>query len=224
MSTVDLPVVGSVDKRVAVAVGVGTAGAIALILWRRRTAAAADQVLPADEGDLTDTGEYGGGSAWQYAATPTGDVSSTVDRQAIPTTNAEWGTMALDALEGAGYDRNAAATAVGAYQAQQYLTAAQAIMIRAAIALVGPTPAGSLTVRVQPTTTATPTTKPVSTAGYRKVTLGAGGVLAVGKKYGFTTTYLMSLPINAHLRGLTTTTAIGRTIYVPSSTIGKKAS
>ncbi len=158
MSTIDLPGVGAVDKRVVIGIGVATVGAIGIIWWRRSQAPPADGEAAAtfDEGALTDTGEFGGGSSWPYAAGPTGDVGYTGADQS-PRTNPEWGTAAVDALEGAGYDRTASAAAVGAYLGRQQLTAAQAIMIRAALGLIGSVPSGSYAVTTAPTVTATPT-------------------------------------------------------------------
>lgn len=166
MATVDIPGVGPIDKRVAIGIGVATAGLVGFIYWRRSQAPPDEPGVEAfDDGSLTDLGEYGGGQAWQYAPNPNGDVNYNGGDQP-PRTNAEWGQRAQEALVGAGYDVTAASAAIGAYIAHQPLSAAQAIMIRAALGLVGAPPSGSFAVTTIPTTPARPTpTKPAPTVG-----------------------------------------------------------
>lgn len=158
MSTVDVPGVGAVDKRVLYGVGAGTACLIGYIYWRRGQASADPGVEAFDESSLVDTGEYGGGKAWSFAPSPTGDIG--VDSDTSPRTNAEWGQRAQEALQGAGYDVTAASAAIGAYIGHQRMTAAQAVMIRAAIGLIGSPPSGTFAITTLPTTTATPTPTP----------------------------------------------------------------
>lgn len=70
------------------------------------------------------------------------------------------------------------------------------------------------------------TTKPVtttSTVGFTKLTLDRTGVLGIGKQYGLRTNYIMALPQNVGLRGLTPAQAVGKSIYIPAGFRAKYA-
>lgn len=152
MAQVDVPGVGPVDKRVLAGVGVGTAALVAYIYWRRTQnmmpAESDDPVIEDfDNGELTDTGDYGGGGAWRFAPTPTGDVS---DGSTAPHTNPEWTARAQEALAGAGFSVSSSTTALGKYLARQPLTATEATLVRNALGLVGSPPDGAYSVILVP--------------------------------------------------------------------------
>lgn len=161
MATVDVPGVGPVDKRVLLGLGGAVVVVTGVIYWRRSQAEAAEgdaAVEAFDEGALTDTGEFGGGAGWQWAATPTGDVIEGSGSSA-PRTNPEWTSRANEALIGAGYGPTEVAAALGKYLGRQPLSSTEAVMVRAALGFVGNPPEGTYAVTLAPATaTPTPTT------------------------------------------------------------------
>lgn len=164
MSTVDIPGVGPVDKRVAIGIAGGTVCLIGYIYWRRGNssggAGGGEEEVPAefDEGGLLDTGEYGGGKAWNYAPISDATSSGYTGAEGVPRTNAEWTQMAVGYLEQVGRDPGLAADAIGSYLAGEKLTPAQATMIRTALGGVGAPPTGVHSIVIDTAAPSTPTT------------------------------------------------------------------
>lgn len=155
---VNIPGIGGVDKRVAYGIGAATTVAIGYIYWRRRNAPPADPGTAAfDEGDLLDTGEYGGGAGWQYAPNPQGDVAGGyTGAEGVPRTNADWTKQAVEFLSSVGKDAGAAADAIGAWLGGQKLTTDQALLVRTAKGGIGKEPEGDHEIIID-SATATPT-------------------------------------------------------------------
>ncbi len=127
-------------------VWIGVAGAGGFVLWRYYQASQAP-AGPAPDGTM-DTGSVtdappgvGGGGNVQYAGSvQAGDDSIT--------TNSAWAQAATDYLSNtAGYGAAAVVEALGAYLAGNPLTDAQITIVRAALAVQGPPPQGSFTIK-----------------------------------------------------------------------------
>lgn len=130
--TIKLPGIGEVKKTYVVA-GVAVAGGmVAYAWWKAGTAPQGD--LPAySEEDVTDaiTDTPGGD-----AGPPANSGGASHDSSTTPDTDAEWGRMAVDMLEGS-YERDAIQTAIGLFLTAQPLNRDQELIVRAAIGVLG---------------------------------------------------------------------------------------
>jgi hypothetical protein len=156
--TVKLPVIGPTKKGWVWAGGLAVAGAVIYSYWRSSTT----PVAAPGEGELTtdDLAYTGDVDAFAGARTPGGETyDPSIPGDGPPTTNAEWTQRVIDSLEGVGYTRDMAANTIGKYLSGQPLTAAERILIQAAIAIWGNPPAGALPMIDAPT----PPTQPPGT-------------------------------------------------------------
>lgn len=138
--TVKVPGVGPVQKKyVAVAAG-GVAVFVAFMYLRAARSAPA-----------TTDADYGTEPEQAYEdpyASTAGLTSSTTPAGSVITNNVQWANAAVQALVDIGVDPLVAANAIGQFLARLDLTAAQADLVRQALALVGDPPVGTYTVRV----------------------------------------------------------------------------
>jgi hypothetical protein len=141
-------------KKVKIIAGVGAIAA-GYLYYRNRQAASAAPAAPGDA--VTDTGLGVPTSTGPGAyATDTSAASSTT--VGTVTTNADWYSAALTAVEDAGYDSGTAATALSLYLGNQPLTAAQQTIVRVGLAAAGSPPVGTFTIITAPDTTTDTTT------------------------------------------------------------------
>ena len=209
---VDVPVVGSVDKRVLI--GIGGVAAV-FVGWRwysSRNAAAYDPaaaavdpgmedpgVLPSVSGAVSGSNSYG----LPDGSTTTGG-GGTDSYGFTGTTNTQWTQYAANQLSQAGdtWSYGTVVTALGAFIANKPLTTAQQQIVQAAIAVAGYPPEGShvvipggdATITVAPTgvkvTATTNTTATLSwnavagASGYRIYRSGVSQVVGVANGTG----------------------------------------
>jgi len=143
---------------------------------RAKTAAAAP-APPSDTGYVTNS------SAGAPMPNP-GTVASQlggVQNGNNPTTNADWTQTALKLMNGAGYDGATVTAALGKYLANQELTDAEALVVRAALGLAGPPPVGTYTVKTGVTPAPKPEEKPAQTIAKEKVVVNVGRNRTVGE-------------------------------------------
>lgn len=146
---VDMPVVGSVDKRVLLGVGGVAAVFLGWKYWQSRSAAAYDPeaeavdpgmedpgVLPPVSGAIRDNNDYG---------LSDGSSSGSDSYGFKGTTNSQWTQYAITQLSGASDKWSYAdiAEALGQYIANKPLTALQISIVQAAKALAGEPPEGT---------------------------------------------------------------------------------
>lgn len=146
--SVDVPGVGSTDKKVLLAIAGGGA---AYVLYRynkaRKDAAAAAAAT-------ADTPGFGDGSGGVLPVVPgatagvgiAGGETTTTANGNVPTTNAAWTQTAEQYLVGAGYDPGAVLKALGDYLASKSLTSDEQAIVQAAIAVAGYPPVGNITI------------------------------------------------------------------------------
>lgn len=141
--TVNLPVIGPTKKGWIYAGGAVVAGAVIYAYWR---SSSSPPIEAAGEGELTtDDLAYTGADSFSGARIPGGAAyDPTIPGEGPPTTNSEWTQRVIDSLEGVGYTRDNAANTIGKYLSGQPLTAAEKILVQAAIAIWGNPPAGAL--------------------------------------------------------------------------------
>lgn len=154
--TVKLPVVGTVNRGLAVTIGVGGAGVAAYLIYRQRqkakqAAAASAATAQASNaygyGAYMSNGYYGYGEFAPYGYGASGGffpgyygygVTQPQGGGNIPnTTNAQWSQAAISQLTSEGYDSQTVSAALGAYITGNNLTAAQVPIVQAAIAIEG---------------------------------------------------------------------------------------
>lgn len=134
----------------------GVAAAFVAYRWyqaRASSATATPTDTTMDSGSVTDAagGSYGPGNV-QYGGADITTPSET------PTTNAQWTSVAVQALINTGYDGAAVQAALGRFLTDQTLSTDQETIVRAAIAVAGNPPVGTHTITHIPTPTpATPT-------------------------------------------------------------------
>jgi hypothetical protein len=157
---VNVPAVGKVDRKWIFAGLAAAAGVVVFAYWRNSQAPA---VSP-EEGDQYAAGDDYTPDAYIGATQPGGETYDPNDGTTnIPTTNQEWSTRAIDALESVGYDRAKVATTIGKYLAGQPLDLAEKLIIQVAIAMLGNPPAGELPIISAPSTPPTTTPPPATT-------------------------------------------------------------
>jgi hypothetical protein len=150
---VKLPGVGNVDRKWVLAGGAAVAGIVVFAYWRNSRL----PTDPAVEGDQYATGDNYTPDAYVGAVQPGGETYDPNDGTTnVPTTNAEWSQLVIDALESVGYDRAKAAQTVGKYLAGQPLDTSEKLIIQVAIAMLGNPPAGALPIISAPASTTTP--------------------------------------------------------------------
>lgn len=154
---VKIPGIGEVDKKYVYA-GVAVIGGIVVYAyWNAKRNAAAEPTTSDYTGEAID-GEYVGtdyeydGSVGGYTGATGSQPPVNVDTNPLPSTNAEWATMAVDKLTDIGYDSITASAAIGKYLARLDLTEAQADIVRQAVALLGTPPSGDFPIKVAPVT------------------------------------------------------------------------
>lgn len=156
--TIDVPALGTIPKKYVVIGGSVAAGIVAYAWWNAGRGTAEEEPLPVDVGDT--------GIPTDGYVNPAPGGSSTsggeIDPSTLPpTTNDEWMRRAVAALEGIGYDPRTVADVLGRYLGRQYVTTAQADIIRTALAFVGPVPVGNFSILLEPIGPVTPTRPPV---------------------------------------------------------------
>jgi hypothetical protein len=157
---VNVPGVGSVDRKWVIA-GLGGVAAIVVYAYWRRSQAPEEE--PLGEGD-TYAGDDYTPDAYVGAEQPGGATYVPDVEDTTINTNAEWAQRVVDLLEGVGYDRNKAAATIGKYLAGQPLDTTEKILVQAAIGLLGNPPGGALPIISGPTPTVpTPTTTKLGT-------------------------------------------------------------
>lgn len=164
--TVKLPAIGQVDKKYVYA-GVAVVAGIAIYAyWSANRAANAEPTTSDYTGEAQDGSEYFAGTDYAYdggVSEYTGATGSQnpvyVDSNPLPSTNAEWATMAVDKLTDIGYDALTASAAIGKYLARLDLSEAQADIVRQATALLGNPPSGEYPIKVAAPTPSTPTSQ-----------------------------------------------------------------
>ncbi|WP_301177237.1 fibronectin type III domain-containing protein [Actinomadura geliboluensis] len=165
--TVDIPGVGKVPTKWAVAGGLAVAGIVGVAYWRYSqnnaalenaggttdfTGATGDEtVYPAYSTDYAPDGSYDGG-AYPYPSYTTPSYGLTTTTQtADPTTNSQWTQRSIEHLELVGVESQAGSLAVSRYLLKECVTATQADMVRQAVAALGPPPQGTFSIVVCPT-------------------------------------------------------------------------
>lgn len=201
MSTINLPVIGEIDKRVAIVIGGGAVLFIGYQYW------SASQAPAADTNAITDTGtttadpftNYGTG----YGAA---DMTTTDPVSTAITTDAQWVQEAVDGLEASGTPRADTELALGLWLQKSQLSAAQvAIVIRAVGAYGYPPVSGHLSILkaiVAPSPAPnTPAKKPAakpSPSARKSVKVKAGDTLSkIAHRYAKTLAAIKRL--NPHL-------------------------
>jgi hypothetical protein len=152
----------ALGKNQKIAIGVGGAGIAYYLYYRNKQAAAAAAAVPApsDQVSPTDTTAQGLSSdtgPGVYGAQGTAASNTVVGSVS---TNQDWYSTALSAVEDAGYDAGTAAAALSAYLGHQQLTTAQQTIVRIGLAAAGNPPVGSFTIITTPTPVPTPTPTP----------------------------------------------------------------
>jgi len=157
--TVNIPGIGPVDQRWAVAGVALVVGIVGYAWWRRASVTVDETAEITPESDAfheASVDAYEG--AFGTAALTPHPVSGSGTLP--PSTDAEWARRAQDILTRINYDPVIAAAAIGKYIGRQPLTPAEAEIVRVAIAQLGPPPVGSYPVTVlegtKPPTAGTP--------------------------------------------------------------------
>lgn len=138
-STINVPKVGRVKRSYVI----GAAAAVAaFVLWRYWSAGssepAAEEPSDTDVDDSSVTDTPGG----PLANDRTGNTYSDENTSGTITTNEQWSAAVLDRLSITGYDSTTIVAALGKYLSRQQVTTAEAIIIRAGIAVAGYPPVG----------------------------------------------------------------------------------
>ena len=131
-ATVRVPVVGEIQRR-WLFIGAGAIGLVVIVAYVRRARKPAAVYSPSG-GSINDL------PVGYDNPAPTAPSSGFVDDPNIISNNAQWSRQAVDALEGASWDRQYAATVIGKYLAGQPLTPEEVNLVLAAKALVGDPP------------------------------------------------------------------------------------
>ena len=159
--TVKIPGMGNVDKKWVYAGTAVVAGIVIYAYWSysRR----AEEPTTSDyTGEAIDGTDYLGtdyaydGSVGEYTGATGSQPPVYKDTNPLPSTNAEWATMAVDKLTDIGYEALTASAAIGKYLARLDLTEAQADVVRQAVALLGPPPTGDFPIKIAPVTPTDP--------------------------------------------------------------------
>jgi hypothetical protein len=172
MADVKLPGVGNVDSKWVWAGGALIVGIVGFAYIRNRSVSASVTEEPAgDESAVTSdyadySNLYGDAYATDYAYDggypsyypsyyePAYGQNTTV-QTADPVTNSEWTQRSIEHLELVGIESGAASLAVSRFLLKECLTAAQADIVRQAIAAVSNPPQGNFSIIVCPTNTPT---------------------------------------------------------------------
>lgn len=161
--TVTLPGVGKIKKRnlyLALAIVAGIAGT-AWFFYLRSGAPVDTTTTETPEQDYIPD-DVGGGGGYYYGSGAGGGGG--VIGEAIAT-NAQWFTVAMEALEAAGWDAQAAATALGKYLQKAALNPSEVTMVQVALAAAGPPPEGGPYSLVTGGNPPTPSGKPAKPTG-----------------------------------------------------------
>lgn len=153
MGTVDLPVIGTVDKRWAWAGAAAIVGVVAWAYYRRSRSGPAVIEEGIDGSDLLTGGDGGrpGGTGDSNVRSP-GDVIDTV---------AEWTADVVQKLAATDWDTGFVYATIGKWIAGEGLTDPEKNLVRAAIAASGQPPGGPYPIKsAQPTPAPTPTPPP----------------------------------------------------------------
>lgn len=134
-STVTLPAVGKVRRRWVI---VGAAAVAVLVGYAYLARARGKSGQPGYDPATGTPGDAGGAYVNPDPNGPPGPGGG--ENPDVITTNAQWGTQAITALAGAGWDPQFAAVAIGLYLDSQPLDELQWQAVRAARGLVGPPP------------------------------------------------------------------------------------
>lgn len=161
--TVTLPGVGKIKKRnlyIALAIVAGIAG-YAWFVYLRSGAPTDTTTTETPEPDYIPD-DVGGGGGYYYGSGAGGGGGVIGDAIA---TNAQWFTTAMEALEAAGWDAQAAATALGKYLQKAALNPSEVTMVQVALAAAGPPPEGGPYTLVTGGNPPTPSGKPAKPTG-----------------------------------------------------------
>lgn len=142
--TVNVPVAGRV-KKAYVIVPAGLALAYVTYRWYQyRQDSAADAGPAASDGTYTtpDLSDYGLSTTGGSTTVTGNNGNQTTDGTGGLATNADWTNKAIELLTNQGYDGATVAAALGDFLARRSLTAAEASIARAAIAVAGQPPVG----------------------------------------------------------------------------------
>jgi hypothetical protein len=179
--TVDVPVVGAVDKRVLLVVGVGAVGFVGWRYYQSRSAAAYDPdaepvdpgmedagILPAVEGAVRPGNDYGLDDGADDQGTGSYGFRGTTDAQWT-----QYATAQLTSSEQWSY--TAIVTALGKYLNGKPLTTTEQQIVQAAIAVAGHPPQSP--------------TKPVVPGGDTPITVAPTGLKGTGQATAVTLTW-----------------------------------
>lgn len=154
MATVDLPVVGTVDKK-WLWIGGGTAAAVLAWAYYRRSQSGPTVIEEGIEGGVDP-----GGAGWDNTPGRTGDSNRNEDNDVIDTIP-EWTEDVVRKLAATDWDTGFVYATIGKWIAGEGLTDNEVTLVRAAIAASGQPPGGPYPIkRAQPTPTPTPPPPP----------------------------------------------------------------
>jgi hypothetical protein len=122
-----------VDRKWVILAGAGGVGFVAFRWWTQRTS---DGVATSDDFGVTQYTPPGQVPVTQSAS---GDYSG-ITGDEVPTTNAQWGTLAAQRLADMGFDVTTVSLAVGKYLSRVKLTLAESDIIRTVIGQLGGPP------------------------------------------------------------------------------------
>jgi hypothetical protein len=156
--TVQLPGLGSVQKKHVVAGGGVVAAIVVYVWWRGRQGNAGEVGTTAPEADGLGLGleDTSGVPGTDYVPPVVQNPPPVVDDPEVINTNAEWARAAVAALTDAGAETLTASSAIGRYLAGMGLSATHADLVRQAVALVGEPPVGEHPIKLEPVTEPNP--------------------------------------------------------------------
>jgi hypothetical protein len=180
--TIKIPGLGPTKAKNVYLGGVVVAGAVIAWVWYRRKNAPVDDTTITDEGVVSPDGTAATGVT---GGAPVSSFVNPITGNAAPISNAEWAQQANQYLVNTlMVDPALAGSVIGKYLDGQILTQAEANLINAARAYLGPVPVGNYPVRVAAATPTTPTdttTTPTPTGTDHKYVVEFHRVGVVGK-------------------------------------------
>jgi len=182
---VNVPAVGKVDRKWVMAGLAASAGIVVYAYWRRSQTAE----TPATEGDQYAAGDEWSPDAYAGAVAPGGETYDPGGVEVAPLTNAEWTQRVIDLLDGAGFERNFAATTVGKYLAGQQLNTAEKLLMQTAIALLGYPPSGAIPIQSAPEPVVPPVSSPLAAPVLSVRRVGGGRYIMTWSKVSDATGY-----------------------------------
>lgn len=177
--TIKIPGLGPTKASNVYLGGVVVAGAVVAWVWYRRKNAPVDDTTVTDEGVVSPDGTAATGVT---GGAPVSSFVNPITGNAAPISNAEWAQQANQYLVNTlTVDPALAGNVIGKYLDGQLLTQAEANLINAARAYLGPVPVGNYPVRVTATPVTTQPPPPAGTSTDHKYVVEFHRVGTVGK-------------------------------------------